>query len=124
MATKLIVPAEGNEGTDAQVASHFGRAPFFTVVELQDGKVVNTKTVQNTGEHFGGQRHPHENLLSLKPDVIVAQGMGPGGLQSFRNVGVRVLQTAAGTVKDVVESFQKGELPELTAGCQHAHHHH
>jgi predicted Fe-Mo cluster-binding NifX family protein len=124
MEIRLIVPAEDNKGTDAQVAIHFGRAPFFTMVEMQDGKVVNTKIVPNAGEHFGGQGHPHEKLLSLKPNVIVAQGMGIGGLQSFRNAGIKVLQTGAGTVKDVVESFQKGKLPELTAGCQHAQHHH
>jgi predicted Fe-Mo cluster-binding NifX family protein len=124
MVIRILVPTEGNEGMEAQVAQHFGRAPFFTVVKLQDNKVIDTETVPNTGEHFGGQGHPHENILSLKPDVIVAQGMGPGGLQSFRNSGIKVLQTNAGTIKDVVECFQKGELPELTAGCQHAHNHH
>ncbi len=124
MTIRIVVPAEDNGGLQAQVASHFGRAPYFAVVEIEDGEVRNTTTVPNTGEHLGGQGHPHENLLSLKPDVIVAQGMGPGGIQSFRNAGIQVLQTEPGKVKDVVEAFQKSELPELTAGCQHAHHHH
>jgi predicted Fe-Mo cluster-binding NifX family protein len=124
MTVRIVVPVEGNEGLQAQVASHFGQAPFFAVVELKDGKVQKTTAVPNTGEHFGGQGHPHENILSLKPDVIVAQGMGQGGLSSFRNAGVKVLQTGPAKVQDVVESFQKGELSELTTGCPHAHHHH
>jgi predicted Fe-Mo cluster-binding NifX family protein len=119
-----LVPVENDDGLEAQVAPHFGRAPFFMVIDLQNSKVENIKAEPNIGEHFGGQGHPHDKLLALNPDVIVAQGMGPGGLQSFRNAGIQVLQTGAGKVKDVVESFQKGKLVELTAGCEHAHHHH
>ncbi len=114
---------EDNGGLEAHVAPHFGRAPFFMIVDLQDGRVENVKAEPNSCEHFGGQGHPHDKRLVLNPDVIVAQGMGPGGLQSFRNAGVQVLQTGAGKVKDVVEAFQKGKLVELVSGCEHSHHH-
>ncbi len=123
MTTRIVIPVEDEHGLEAHLAEHFGRAPFFTVFDFENGKISNIKTVPNTGEHLGGTGHPHENLLALKPSVIIARGMGPGGLQSFRNARVIVLKANADTVKEIVESFKQGKLTELTGGCEHAHHH-
>ncbi len=123
MTTRVIIPVEDENGLEAQVAQHFGRAPYFAVVDLEDGNVSNVKTEPNRGEHHGGTGHPHENLLALKPNVIVAHGMGPGGLNSFRSAKVLVLKANANTVKEIITSFKEGKLTELTGGCEHAHHH-
>ena len=119
-----MIPVEDERGLEARVAEHFGRAPFFAVVDLdENGKILSTKTEANKGEHHGGTGHPHENLLALKPDVIIACGMGPGGLTSFQNAGATVLKANANTVKDVVASYKQGKLETLATGCEHAHHH-
>jgi predicted Fe-Mo cluster-binding NifX family protein len=121
--TKIVIPTENEKGLDAPVAQHFGRAPYFTVVELRhDGQVV-VKAVANTGEHMGGTGHPHENLLALKPDFIIACGMGPGGLSSFQNAGTTVLKAEGNTAKEVLANFKADKLKELVGGCEHAHHH-
>jgi len=124
MTTRIVIPVENQAGLDAAVAEHFGRAPYFAVVDLDEkGKVVSVKTESNTGEHHGGTGHPHDNLLALKPKVIVACGMGPGGLTSFQNAGVNVLKATANTVKETITLYKEGRLEKLTAGCEHAHHH-
>jgi predicted Fe-Mo cluster-binding NifX family protein len=125
MTKKIVIPVNNEGGLDATLAQHFGRAPYFAVVELnQNGQIANNKTVANTGEHMGGTGHPHENLLALKPDVIITYAMGPGGLQSFQNAGITVLKAEGNTVKEVMISFNEGKLKELTGGCEHAHEHH
>ncbi|MEM2108119.1 MAG: NifB/NifX family molybdenum-iron cluster-binding protein [Candidatus Bathyarchaeia archaeon] len=125
MKTKIVMPVENEDGLNAPIAQHFGRAPFFAVVDLDEaGDVVSVKTETNTGEHYGGAGHPHETLLALKPNVIVAYGMGPGGLASFGNAGVQVLKAAGKTVKETITQFKAGKLEKLTVGCSHAHHHH
>ena len=78
-------------------------------------QALNVKTEPNTGEHMGGTGHPHESLLALKPDVIIAFGMGPGGLQSFQNAGVTVLKAVDDTVKETINSFKEGKL---TGACR------
>jgi predicted Fe-Mo cluster-binding NifX family protein len=123
MTTRVIIPIEDESGLEAHLAEHFGRAPYFAVVDFENGKVSNVKTEPNTGEHLGGTGHPHENLLALKPNVIVAHGMGPGGLKSFQNAKIIVLKADANTVKEIITSFKQGKLTELVAGCEHAHHH-
>ncbi|MEM3000424.1 MAG: NifB/NifX family molybdenum-iron cluster-binding protein [Candidatus Bathyarchaeia archaeon] len=125
MITRIVIPVENKDGLNAPIAQHFGRAPFFAVVDLDEaGNMVAVETQANTGEHYGGTGHPHETLLALKPSVIVAYGMGPGGLASFGNAGVQVLKAAGKTVKEVITQFKVGKLERLTVGCGHAHHHH
>jgi predicted Fe-Mo cluster-binding NifX family protein len=124
MTDRLIVPAEDKKGLSARLAEHFGRAPYYAVVDLDDnGEVANVKTVPNVGEHAGGMGYSHDHILGLKPNAIVVYGMGPRGLMSFQNAGVAVLKANAQTVGEVVEAYKQDKLQELTEGCEHAHHH-
>jgi len=124
--TKIImIPVEDQTGLAAQVAHHFGRAPYFAIVELDENqKTLKVKTEPNRSEHLGGAPgHSHESFLALKPDVVVAHTMGPGALSTFQNAGITVLEATANTVKGNIESFKEGKLKEIQGGCEHAHHH-
>jgi predicted Fe-Mo cluster-binding NifX family protein len=123
--TKIIIPVENQTGPDSTVAEHFGRAPNYAIIELNQNKdIINVKTEANTNEHMGGTGHPHETLLTQKPDYLIVCGMGLGGLQSFKNAGVMVLKAQGATVKEVIANFKEGKLKELVGGCEHAHEHH
>jgi predicted Fe-Mo cluster-binding NifX family protein len=121
---RVVVPAENQEGLNAPLAEHFGRAPYFTVVDLDENKEVsNVKTVANMGEHAGGVGLTHDNIAELKPNAIVVYGMGPRGLTSFQSAGIAVLKANANKVGEVIAAYKAGKLEELTEGCEHAHHH-
>ena len=123
MKAKIIVPVSDNNGLNARIAEHFGRAPFYAVIELDNGKIESIKTLENKGEHFGGQGHMHEHVFEQKPNAIITYGMGPRGLVGFQESGIAVLKAEADTVKDVIALYNDDKLQELTEGCHHAHHH-
>ena len=124
MKTIVIIPVLDESGLNARIAEHFGRAPFYAVVTLDnDGKVANIDTKPNSGEHFGGEGHMHDRILELKPNAIITYGIGPRGLSGFQDAGVSVLQANADTVKELIAAYNDDELQELTEGCHHAHHH-
>jgi predicted Fe-Mo cluster-binding NifX family protein len=124
LANKIVVPVEDQKGLDAPLAQHFGRAPYYAVVEFDgNGKVENVKTVPNVGEHAGGTGYSHDRILEYQPTAIIVYGMGPRGLISFQNAGVAVLKANANTVSEVVTAYREDKLQELTEGCEHAHHH-
>src|SRR5665647_691396 len=125
MTKRIMIPVEDEAGLDAQVASHFGRAPYFALVELDEKqKIPKVKTEPNRSEHMGGAPgHSHESFLALKPDIIVAYSMGPGALSTFQDAGITVLKATSDTVGGNIESFKEGKLKELAGGCEHAHHH-
>jgi predicted Fe-Mo cluster-binding NifX family protein len=123
MTKRIMMPVEDEKGLEAKIAHHFGRAPFFAIVELDENqKTPKVKIEPNKSEHMGGAPgHSHESFLALKPDVVVAYSMGPGALNTFLGAGVTVLEATAITVKGNIESFKEGKLKDC--GCEHAHHH-
>jgi predicted Fe-Mo cluster-binding NifX family protein len=123
MTTRIVVPVVSDSGLDSQIAEHFGRAPYFAVVELDEsGNVSNVKTVPNVGEHAGGMGQSHDHIVKLKPNAIIVYGMGPRGLSAFQDAGVAVLRADVNTVTGVVAAYKEDKLQELTEGCHHAHH--
>jgi predicted Fe-Mo cluster-binding NifX family protein len=123
LTVKIVIPTLDERGLDAQLAEHFGRAPFFAVVELDEkGELSSVNTVSNVGEHFGGGGYTHDHILQLQPNAIIVYGMGPRGLSGFQNAGVAVLMANANTVKEVIAAYKDDTLRELTEGCHQAHH--
>jgi predicted Fe-Mo cluster-binding NifX family protein len=124
LTDRVIVPAEDQKGLNARLAEHFGRAPYYAVVDFdENGKIANIKTVPNVGEHAGGMGYSHDRILEYQPKAIIVYGMGPRGLMTFQSAGVAVLKANANTVGEVVAAYREDKLQELTEGCEHAHHH-
>ena len=121
---RIVVPVSDEKGIDAQLSQHFGRAPFYSIIDLdEEGKVIGQGTIANTSEHFGGVGLPPNRILQLKPKALVTYGLGSKALKMFQDAGVAVLRTEANTVREVVNAYNNNELQELTQGCHHAHHH-
>jgi predicted Fe-Mo cluster-binding NifX family protein len=121
MKQRILIPTQDAEGTS--LAGHFGRAPFFTVVDIENDQVVSREVHPNRSEHSGGRGHAHDNVLSLQPTVMIVNGMGPRGLRSFESQNIPVLKANSMSIDALVTSFTKKELSELTEGCSEAHHH-
>lgn len=124
MTMKIVIPVQEEGGLDTRLSGHFGRAPYFAVIDLKDdGTVLEQSTIANTSEHFGGVGLPPQRILQLKLDALITYGMGPKALTIFQNAKVAVLRTSANTVREVVKAYNNDELLELTEGCHQAQHH-
>ncbi|MCK4433929.1 NifB/NifX family molybdenum-iron cluster-binding protein [Candidatus Bathyarchaeota archaeon] len=123
MSVRLVVPVEDTNDLNARLSQHFGRAPYFAVVELdENGKTLSLQMVPNKSEHLGGMGKPPEIIIGLNPNAVITYGMGFRALNMFQNANVAVLQTNKDFVKDVIDAYNKDELVELTEGCHHAKH--
>ncbi|MGQ9723707.1 MAG: NifB/NifX family molybdenum-iron cluster-binding protein, partial [Candidatus Jordarchaeum sp.] len=95
---RIVIPAEDGNGLDARLSGHFGRAPYFIVVELgEDGNILNVQAVSNESEHFGGTGRPPDRILQFKPHAVITYGMGPRALSIFQSANVAVLRANADT---------------------------
>ena len=122
---RIAIPCE-NASLDADVSMHFGRAPFFAIIDVRDGEIVNVEFVRNPfEEHMPGQIPRF--LHSLGVNVIIAYGMGVKARMFFESFGISVITGAYGRVRDVVRGFLTGTL-ELDLEWEkregfHRHHH-
>lgn len=123
MDARLAIPVENETGLDARLSQHFGRAPYFAVVDLdENGNMKDLQIISNRSEHFGGRGKPPEIIMNFRPTAVITYGMGPRALNMFQNRNIAVLQTNEHYVRDVIEAYNKEELIELTEGCHHAKH--
>ena len=117
---RIIIPVYNEYGLNAQICDHFGRTPYFEIIDLdQNGQIIKQRTVSSPGEHFC---EGIDFLLNLKPDFMIAQGMGQRVIQNFQNARIAILRTSANLVKDAIQQYTRGELVELTEGCHQPKH--
>jgi predicted Fe-Mo cluster-binding NifX family protein len=121
MTTRILIPTHDMSGVE--VADHFGRAPYFAVIDIDDnGTSIQMNVHPNTGEHSGGKGHAHSNVLKYQPRAVIVQGMGPRGIMSFQSQNIAVLRANSRLVQEIVHAYTRNELEELTEGCADAHH--
>ncbi len=120
---RIVIPTMDDRGLESRLSEHFGRAPYFTVIEIDEGGgVTKVSSIPNTSEHFGGAGRPPDAILRLKPDALITHGVGPMALERFQRERVAVLRADSSYVREVVGAYREDRLQELTEGCHQARH--
>ncbi len=126
--TKIAFSSDDNQGLDGQMSGHFGRCPFYTLVDVVEGKIQNVTVVENPlyNNHQPGQVPAF--VRSQNAEVMIAGGMGPMAINLFNGYGIEVVTGYMGTVRNVLDAYLKGEA-KGASGCadhedhDHEHHH-
>jgi predicted Fe-Mo cluster-binding NifX family protein len=110
---KVCFPVVKADGLESKVYGHFGSAPAFFVVDTDDS---NEATIINKDQHHvHGMCNPVKALNNQHVDAIVVGGIGGGALSRLRQMGIRVLQAQAETVRENLEKIKKNELVEFSS---------
>jgi predicted Fe-Mo cluster-binding NifX family protein len=139
---KIAVPSADDTGLQAMISEHFGRSPYFTIVDTDGAPLeIVSNMSPNHGPSAGSGQHDHEHhhdgsghhghgyafrsLSEKEVDILVCRGLGMRAMQLFREKGIRIYCGAEGTVQDAVLSFKEGKLSEAGPehACHHGHHH-
>ena len=117
---RIAFASEDKLGMEGEVSAHFGRCPYYTFLEVEEGKVGSWKVVDNPyhGDHVPGK--VLEFIHSQKADVMIAGGMGPRAIEFFDGYGIEAVTGAFGKVGDVLNAYLRGEL-RGAGGCHHDH---
>jgi predicted Fe-Mo cluster-binding NifX family protein len=123
---KIAVSVETNNELDSIVAQHFGRCPYFALVEVDGTNVEAVEVIDNPyyGAHQPGQVPGF--IHQQNANVMLSGGMGGRAIQFFQQYGIQAATGATGTVRTALESFLGGELSGA-APCkesvEHGHGH-
>lgn len=121
---KIVVSSDNSRGLESSVSHHFGRCPYFTIVDIEENKIINVESVENPffTSHSPGQVPSF--IRELNADVMLAGGMGRRAVTIFEDYGIRCSTGAMGTVKKAVDSYVAGVLPGASPcreSIEHAH---
>ncbi len=118
---RVCIPTISDTGLDGRLSPHSGKAPFFTLAEVEVGRV---QAVSNPNErHEEGRCDAVAAVRGRGVDVVVCRGMGLRALEALRRHGLAVLVTDGWTVAAALRELREGTLAPLSrelAG-RHAH---
>ena len=107
---RIAFSCDDDRGLEGVVAHHFGRCPYYTFVEMDDGQV---KRVEVTPNPYYGQHAPGvvpAFINSRGADVMITGGMGARAVAFFEQYGIQVVTGASGSVRYALEQYLKGQL--------------
>jgi len=126
----MKIAAITEDGTT--ISQHFGRAPLYVVVTVEDGEVTNMETRDKAGHHTfaahhsdlaPGERHGydsgaqtrHASMAEAIADcqVLIAGGMGWGAYESMKSYNIEPVVTDVESIDEAVKLYIEGELINL-----------
>lgn len=96
---------------DAAVDPRFGRCRYFVIL---DPETMSYDVVENAGLNATGGAgiQAAQTIVNKKVDVVITGNIGPNAFNVLSAAGIKTVTGVSGTVKDVVERYQRGELRE------------
>jgi predicted Fe-Mo cluster-binding NifX family protein len=115
------------------ISQHFGRAPLYVVVTVENGEIVSKENRSKVGHHsFSGHPHvemapgerhgygidsqsKHDQMAQSIDDcqVLLAGGMGWGAYDSMKSRGIETVVTDVTNIDEAVQLYVSGKLSNL-----------
>ena len=110
-------------GLNDEVSPIVGRAPAFTLVEINDGNITGSEVVKNEfAQSSGGAGiQSAQMLVGKKIDAILGGNFGPNLAGVFSESGVEMYQVGEILVEEAVVKLLNGELSATTEATGPAH---
>ena len=131
----MKIAAVSDDGTT--ISQHFGRAPFYVVVTVENGNIISREKRDKLGHaHFAADSHSqeahgsdsrghgfdpesqskHQRMASAISDcqVLLARGMGAGAYESLQSANIQPMVTDVSNIDDAVSAYLRGTLVDHT----------
>jgi len=118
------------------ISQHFGRAPFYVVVTVEDGKITAHEKRDKMGHNqFSGETHEeahgadprghgfdpaaqnrHARMVTAIADceILLARGMGAGAYESMKQANIRPVVTDVANIDEAVQAYIENRLEDHT----------
>jgi predicted Fe-Mo cluster-binding NifX family protein/quercetin dioxygenase-like cupin family protein/DNA-binding XRE family transcriptional regulator len=116
------------------ISQHFGRAPYYEVLTIEEGKIVDRErrnkmghnqfnAQPHAGEHHGANHgmdatshDKHASMAETIADckVLLCGGMGMGAYESMRRLNIQTVVTDLNDIEIAVQTFLDGKLIDHT----------
>ncbi|MCA1920459.1 MAG: hypothetical protein LDL38_13730 [Flavobacterium piscis] len=129
--TKINIAAVTDDGVT--ISQHFGRARFYEVLFVENGKVVKRERREKLGHHnfaqeehhhhsgeqHGFDEHSHNKHVSMAEaikdcQILLARGMGNGAYQSMLQLNIKPVVTDIKNIDEAVQAVINGSIIDHT----------
>lgn len=119
---RIAISVETNDGLESVVSHHFGRCPYFVLVNVEDQEVQDVQVIDNPYyEHHQPGMVPGF-IQSQGAEVMISGGMGRRAIGFFQQLGIRAATGGSGTASVALESYLNGDL-QSAEPCRESERH-
>jgi predicted Fe-Mo cluster-binding NifX family protein len=119
---RIAFASEDNQGLKGSLSAHFGRCPYYTIVDVEDNTASNVAVIENP--YFNSHAPPGVVPQFIKEQgaqVMIAGGMGPRAIEYFNQFGIETITTGTQeNVEKILNAYLRGEI----SGASDCGHHH
>lgn len=117
------VPTLDKEGLGGKISQHFGKTPYFVLINWENDKIETFQILESNGKHMGGHKTSGELIIGSGANTILCGNLGPKAIQMLQNAGIKVYVGASGTVIEAVQDWDKGKLKQarMDSACSDGH---
>ncbi|HHT18066.1 MAG: NifB/NifX family molybdenum-iron cluster-binding protein [Euryarchaeota archaeon] len=119
----ICVPSLEKDGLNGTVSQHFGKTPYFVLINWEDEKIESVQVLESNTKHTGGSMTPGEFIAGSGANELLCGNLGPKAIQMLQNVGINVYVGASGTVAEAVQARAEGKLKQanMDSACSDGH---
>ena len=107
---KIAISTDGD-----YVSPHFGRCPHFTILDIENDKLIKKEAIPNPG-HSPGLIPQFLHERGIK--AIIAGGMGMRATGFFNELGIETIVGISGKIDEVIDQLLKGILKGGESLCK------
>ena len=109
---KVAASAMGKD-LDSEIDPRFGRCANFLIVETDD---MSFEAFENENAALGGGAgiQSAQFIASKGVEALITGRCGPNAVQALTSAGIKLYVGQAGSIKDAVKRFTKGEISPTT----------
>ena len=110
---RIAIPVEQDEGLDSRISQHFGKSPYFILIDLHKDGPRNWFVIENPGAGIERKRgiEAAHLLAQHKADVLVAKEVGEGPYHVLRDSSIAILALDdESNIARVLDAFSRKEL--------------
>lgn len=115
------------------ISQHFGRAPYYVVVTVEDGKITGREMREKMGHNqFAGEHHQehegdshgldaashdkHAQMANTIADcqILICGGMGMGAYLSMQQLNILPIVTEILEIDQAVSAYLEGKIVDRT----------
>jgi len=114
---RVMVPLEENKGLESKLSEHFGRAKFFALAGIKEGKVKEFSIRANPFKDRklrAGLAVADHFLEKEEVDTLITKKIGEIGFYALRNRFIEVYQSEDEMLRDALNGFVTSSLKRLT----------
>jgi len=104
---RVAVPVAAQDGLHSKPSQHFGKAPFFIIIDLEDNNIKGWDVIENPAADLERKMgvKAAEFLVSRDVNVLIVHEIGAGPFYMLHDNFVKMLQMpdTAGNVEEVVD---------------------